>query len=80
MIMQRIEVERRVPLNGILQLTLPLGVDEADRLVKITVESVGPSQEMSREEWREWVSSMAGSWQGDFELPPQVDFEVRELL
>jgi hypothetical protein len=78
--MHRIELERRVPPNGILQLTLPLGADEADRLMKITVERINPSQEISREQWSAWVQSMAGSWQGDFERASPGEYEAREPL
>jgi hypothetical protein len=67
--MHRIEVERRVPADGVLQLTLPLGPGEANQLVKVTIEPVAQGQEMSCEEWSKWVRSMAGSWQGDFERP-----------
>jgi hypothetical protein len=35
---------------------------------------------MTPEEWRAFVDEMAGSWQGDFERPPQGDYEVRDSL
>ncbi len=31
-------------------------------------------------EWAAWVASMAGAWQGEFERPPQGEYEERESL
>lgn len=48
--MNRIVVERRVSSDGVLQLTLALGRDEADRDVRVTLEPVSPKKEMTPEE------------------------------
>ncbi len=78
--MNRVVVERRLNSKGVLQLTLPLGADEADRDVRVTIEPVGPKREMTAEEWRAGVLATAGSWQGEFERPPQGKLEEREPL
>lgn len=78
--MNRIVVERRVSSDGVLQLTLPLGADEAGRDVRVTVEAVGPKKEMTPEEWRAGVLATAGGWQGEFERPPQGELEERDPL
>ena len=78
--MNRIVVERRVSRDGILQLTLPLGADEAGRDVRVTVEPVGTKKETSPEEWRAGVLSTAGGWQGEFERLAQGELEEREPL
>ncbi len=79
--MNRIVVERRVSNNGFLQLTLPLGADEAGRDVRVTVEPVvGPKKEMTPEEWRAGILATAGGWQGEFERSPQGELEEREPL
>jgi hypothetical protein len=83
--MNRIVVERRVSSDGVLQLTLPLGPDplgpdQAGRDVRVTVETVGPTKEMTPDEWRAAVLTTAGGWQGDFERPPQSGLEEREPL
>jgi hypothetical protein len=48
--------------------------------VRVTVEAVGPRQQTSdeQEEWRQFVLSTAGAWQGDLERPEQGEYEVRD--
>lgn len=78
--MDRMVVKSKVGRDGVLHLDLPLGVEEAEREVVVSV-SVEPARaEMTREEWREWVESMAGSWEGDFEVMPQDEYEQRRPL
>jgi hypothetical protein len=57
-----------------------LGVDEAGRDVRVTVEVVGPKKEMTPEDWRAGVLATAGGWQGEFERAPQGELEEREPL
>ena len=78
--MNRIVLEERVNGDGILQLDLPLGEAEAGRDVRVTVETFEPKTTLTPEDWRAWVLSMAGSWQGDFERPDQEILEDREPL
>ena len=78
--MNRMVVKSRVGSDGVLHLALPVGVEEADKEVQITVEPMPPKKAMTQEEWEAWVDSMAGSWQGDFERPPQGEFEERDPL
>jgi hypothetical protein len=35
---------------------------------------------MTPEEWAAFLDRTAGMWQGEFERPPQGDYEVREPL
>lgn len=76
--MNRMVVKFKVGSDGILRLNLPLGIEEAEREVQVTVEPTRPA--MTQAEWRAWVQSMAGSWQGDFERMPQGEYEEREPL
>jgi hypothetical protein len=78
--MNRVVVKSKVSSDGVLHLALPIGLDEADREVQVTVEAVSNKNEMTQDEWRNWVDSMAGTWQGDFERPPQGECEEREPL
>ncbi len=78
--MDRIVVERRLSAEGVLQLTLPLGEGEAGRDVRITIEPVRPHNEITLEEWRKGILATAGSWQGEYERPPQGEFEERVPL
>ena len=78
--MTRLVVKSIVSSDGVLHLHLPIGMSEADKEVQVTVEAVAPKKEMTQEEWQAWVASMAGTWEGDFERPPQGEFEEREPL
>jgi hypothetical protein len=78
--MNRMVVKSKVGSDGVLHLTLPVGAEEADKEVQITVEPITPQEEMTQKEWEAWVDSMAGSWQGDFERPPQGELEERDPL
>lgn len=55
--------------DGMLHLSLPLGLEEANHEVQVTVEPFSPKKSMTQDEWHAWVDSMAGTWQGDFERP-----------
>jgi hypothetical protein len=78
--MTRIEVRSKVGPDGVLHLDVPMGASEANREVRVIVEEVRPTQAMTQEEWAAWVHRMAGSWQGDFERPPQGEYETRDEL
>lgn len=47
-------------------MTLPLGVEEAGRDVRVTIEPVGPKL-VTPDEWRAGILATAGGWQGEFE-------------
>lgn len=68
----------QVSRDGTLSLALPPEV--AGQNVFVTVIPASSALPMTQEEWRSWVSSMGGSWEGDFERMPQGDYEVREQL
>lgn len=76
--MNRITLKSRVSEDGTLRLSLPLGAQEAGHDVQVTVEPFDVSPPMTSEAWQAWVTSMAGSWQGEFERSPQGDFEQRD--
>ena len=78
--MNRIVVKSKVSSDGILHLSLPVGLETADQEVTVTVESSVPMTPLTQEEWGAWVDSMAGTWQGDFERPSQGEYEEREPL
>ena len=78
--MNRIVVKSKVSSDGILHLSLPIGLDEAEKDVQVTVEPFAPGEPMTREQWGAWVDSMAGRWQGDFQRPSQGEYEIRESL
>lgn len=69
--MNRIVLKSRVSKDGLLQLNVPADVAGADQEVQVTIESVAESAEMTPEEWRLHVLSRVGTWEGEFERPPQ---------
>lgn len=77
--MNRMIVHSRVGADGVLHLTVPVGQAESDREVQITIDPV-PKSAMTREEWRQFVLSTAGAWQGDLERPDQRAYEQRDEL
>lgn len=76
----RMVVRSRVDSDGVLRVTLPVGKEDADQEVEVTVEPVKARKAMTQEEYSAWVESMAGTWKGDFERPPQGEFEERDPL
>ena len=77
--MNRMVVKSTVSSDGVLHLALPMGIDEANKEVQVTVESALPVP-VSQEEWQELILSTAGKWQGEFERPEQGEYEEREPL
>jgi len=73
--MNRIVMNSKVSSDGTLRLLLPLGLAEADHEIRVIVESVAAQEVTSKEEWETWGDAISGSWQGDFERPPQAEYE-----
>ncbi len=78
--MDRIVIHSRVGSDGVLRLDVPIGAAAADGEVEVTIEAVGPKQDTSAEqkEWRQFVLSTAGAWQGDLERSEDVAYEDRD--
>jgi len=77
--MNRLIVRSRVDGDGVLRVVVPIGATEADREVQVTVEPL--SQAVGEQaEYIAWLDSIAGKWQGEFELMPQGGFETRDVL
>jgi len=77
--MNRMVVKSTVSSDGILHLTLPMGIEEANKEVQVTVEAALPVP-VSQEEWQKFILSTGGKWQGEFERPEQGEYEQREPL
>jgi hypothetical protein len=82
--MTHIELRTRVGPDGILTLSVPVGMSEANREVNVIVEPVGAAVSrtapMTPEEWARFVDETAGAWKGDLERPEQGELEVRDQL
>jgi hypothetical protein len=74
-------VRSTVSDDGVLHLDVPVGAEEANREVQVTVESLRPGKAMTQEEWREFVLATGGSiTDPTFERPPQGVVEQRDPL
>lgn len=77
--MNRMVIDSRVGPDGILHI--PVGSDAANKDVRVTIEAAEISsgkELMSAEEWRAFLKSTAGAWQGDFDRPPQGPLQERD--
>ena len=66
----------RVGADGVLHV--PLGQAQANRDVRVTVEPAAPVPVSP--DYLDFLKATAGAWQGDFERPPQGDYEERNSM
>ncbi len=78
--MTKTVLKSQVGADGVLSVSVPLGPSEANRQVTVTIEPSAPEGGMTPAEWRSWVESTSGIWEGEFERPPQGEFEDRSAL
>jgi len=80
--MTRIELRTRIGPDGILTLSVPAGISEANREVNVIVELVDAvdkkTAKMTPEEWKRLVDETAGAWKGDLGRPDQGELEIRD--
>jgi hypothetical protein len=80
--MTHIELRTRVGPDGILNLSVPVGMSEANPEVNVIVKPasavVGRTATMTPEDWARFVDETAGAWWGDLERPEQGELEVRD--
>jgi hypothetical protein len=80
--MNRMVLHSRVGSDGVLHISVPIGQEEADRDVQVTIDPVrvGPPV-MTQEEWRDFVLRTAGSiTDPSFVRHEQGEYERREEL
>jgi hypothetical protein len=79
----------QVGADGILTLTVPLAKSDANKIVRVTLETVDdagvskgtPEGREEREEWLRFVERTAGTIKDPtFERQPQGEFEERDRL
>lgn len=76
-----VQIESRVGPDGVLTVTVPLGLEEADVRVRVTVEPLPAAngQPPVDSEWHQFVQETYGSCEGlALERQPQGDYEQRE--
>ena len=75
--MTRTVLKSRVGNDGTLVVSVPLGSEEANREVTITIEpSIPASDEQAK--YVAWLESVTGQWKGEFERLPLGEFEERD--
>ena len=74
--MTRIVLKSKVGADGVLHLTVPVGREEADREVQVTIDPAPPAK--PTQEYLDFLEATAGAWQGDFERPNDVRPEERD--
>ena len=77
--MNPLVVRSRVDGDGMLRVTVPVGKSEAQREVQVTIESL-PAAPFDQDNYVAWLEGLFGRWQGEFERPPQGEFERRDEL
>lgn len=77
--MTRIELRSKVGADGVLTLKVPLGPDEANQEVLVTVEATGgPVSQSATEDWHRFVEQTYGSCAGKgLEEPPDLPVQQR---
>jgi hypothetical protein len=80
--MNRMVVRSRVGPDGVLRITVPVGKEDANREVEVTIEPVPVTPpQMTQEEWRAFVMGTAGSiTDPSFMRHEQGEYERREEL
>lgn len=77
--MNRTVVKTQIGADGVLHLDIPFGAAEAGRSVQIVIDpEVQPSP--NPKAYLDFLDETAGAWQGEFERPPQGEFEERDSL
>jgi hypothetical protein len=77
--MNRISICSKVGRDGFLELSVPVGLENANQEVRVTVEPIVASH-LTPAQWKAQILETGGKWQGDFERPTQGDYEQRESL
>jgi hypothetical protein len=79
--MCHVEIKSRVGADGVLIVSLPLGLSEANREVKVVVEPIDNSAmslPLSRAKWQDFIAGMAGCISDPtFRRPDQGEYERR---
>jgi hypothetical protein len=80
--MNRMVLQSRVGADGVLHISVPIGKEDADCDVQVTIDPVPTSSPpMTQEEWREFILATAGSiTDPSFVRHEQGDYERRDEL
>ena len=74
-------INTHVGPNGVLTLTVPLDQADANKPVRVVVETIEAAEPMDRAAWLRFIEQTGGSiTDPSFERQPQGDFEMRDPL
>jgi hypothetical protein len=74
--MRRIEVVATVTEEGMLTIRVPEDIAPGAHTIVVEIDerAIGDEQ---HDDWLRFVQETAGAWRGEFERPPQGDYEHR---
>ena len=77
--MRRIETIATVTDDGTLMIPVPADVTPGVHAVIVEIDQrpIAPGHRTATD-WLTFLKETAGAWRGDFERPPQGDYEVRD--
>jgi hypothetical protein len=76
--MRRFELVATVTEDGMLTIPVPVDVTPGTHIVVVEIDEQAIGAEPhDGSDWITFVQETAGAWRGDFERPPQGDFEHR---
>lgn len=67
--MSPIVLRSRVGVDGMLRIVVPVGSAEAERPMRVTIESI-PAEVAVSENYINWLDRIAVHWEGEFERLP----------
>lgn len=77
--MDRITLLSQVGADGVLQVSVPLGMKDANRPVQLTIEPAVETTTTATE-YAAWLETLAGKWQGELTRDAEGVAETRESL
>jgi hypothetical protein len=80
--MQTVQIHSRIGADGVLKLSLPLGPQDANKDVVVTIRGIESSDSIARQQsWIEFIDATYGSCAGlGVERGAQGEYEIRESL
>jgi hypothetical protein len=74
--MSLLTIDTIVGPDGLVHVVVPDGFAKTNDTLRVTLEKANLSVRPDSESWQEFVDRVAGTWQGEWERPPQA-YETR---
>jgi hypothetical protein len=78
--MNRMTVISQVGADGVLNVSVPVGVGDANLPVQVTIEPAESNSNGAAGDYATWLDSLSGQWQGDFVRGDEGPLETREPI